>query len=113
MTPKGRGVVGVKADQRGCGASSQDKAHKSNPFSEEAIFFHFSIRIKIQSQSSHCARWQCAKVIIQSQQTEREVGLGDSGVLGGGVNKVVYFRLDENYCPELWETIVQIHLLKL
>lgn len=55
MTPEGRRVVGVKADQRGCGAGGQDRAHKSSPFSEEAIFFHFAIRIKIQSQSSHCA----------------------------------------------------------
>lgn len=55
MTPQGRGVVGVKADQRGCGAGGQDRPHKSNPFSEEAIFFSLAIRIKIQSQSSHCA----------------------------------------------------------
>lgn len=32
MTPKGRGVVTVKGDQKGCGAS------KSHPFSEEDIF---------------------------------------------------------------------------
>lgn len=46
MTPKGRGVVGVKADQRGCGAGSQDRAHKSSPFSEEAIFFHLPSELK-------------------------------------------------------------------
>lgn len=39
MTLWGQGVARVKADQRGCGASSQDRVHKSHPFSEEAIFF--------------------------------------------------------------------------
>lgn len=44
MTLRGRGVVGVKADQRGCGARSQDRGHKSLLFSEEAIFYYFSPR---------------------------------------------------------------------
>lgn len=46
MTPEGQGVVGVKADQRGCGAGGQDRANKSQPFSEEAIFFHSPSELK-------------------------------------------------------------------
>lgn len=85
MTPQGRGVVRVKADQRGCGASGQDKAHKSEPFSEEAIFFFpLAIWIKIQSQSSHCAPPPPLCKGCNSKPADR---------LGFGVNKVVYFRL--------------------
>lgn len=64
--PLGSGVIGVKADQRGCGASGQGRVHKSPPLSEEAIFFPLAIRIKIQSQLSHCGSLQNVKVIIQS-----------------------------------------------
>lgn len=52
------GVTGVKADQRGCGASSRDRGHKSRPLPEEAIFFPLAVRIKIQSRSSHCGSHQ-------------------------------------------------------
>lgn len=66
MTLWGQGVAGVKADQRGPGAGGQDGLHKSHPLSEEAIFFSLAIRIKIQSQSSHCGSHRNAKGIIQS-----------------------------------------------
>lgn len=84
MTPEGRGVVGVKADQRGCGARGQDRAHKSSPLSEEAIFFHFAIRIKIQSQSSDCAPASVQRFLFKASRQSWEGGLGGSGLLGGG-----------------------------
>lgn len=96
MTPQGRGVVGVKADQRGCGAGGQDRAHKSSPFSEEAIFFRLPSELKY-NHNRHIVLPPACKG-YNSNLADRTGRLGWVVVDFWKVNRVVYFRLNENCC---------------
>lgn len=74
LTPlRGRGVVRVKADQKGCGAGGQDRPHKSVPFSEEAIVFSSASQLKYNHNRHFVLPVE--KVIIHSWQPEIEGGV--------------------------------------